>query len=64
MAVVATSQDVRDSTADGEFTITNYTADLAMDCDTAVVAETNDILGEVIRQLINKGILKGSVATA
>jgi len=47
-----------------EFVITNYTEDLALDADAAAVAETNDVLATVIRELINLGILKGSVATA
>jgi hypothetical protein len=47
-----------------EFAITNYTEDVAMNCDTAAVAETNDVLATVIRELINQGILNGSVATA
>ena len=46
------------------FTITNYSSDYALDCDAAAVAETNDVLASVIRELINQGILKGTVATA
>ena len=43
------------------FTITNLTQDTAMNCDTAADAELADVLGTVIRELIRKGILNGTV---
>jgi len=45
------------------FSVTNHTQDLAMDCNAAADAEIADVLGEVIRQLIDQGILNGSVST-
>lgn len=50
-----TSQDLA-------FVITNYTQDVAMDCNAAVVAETNDVLATLIKILIQKGIVNGTVA--
>lgn len=46
-----------------EFTVTNWTDDVALDCNAAAVAETNDVLGTLIRQLIRLGILNGTVST-
>jgi hypothetical protein len=43
------------------FTITNLTQDVAMDCNTAADAELADVLATVIRELIRKGILNGTV---
>ena len=43
------------------FTITNLTQDTAMNCDAAADAELADVLGTVIRELIRKGILNGTV---
>ena len=43
------------------FTITNWTADVALDCNAAAVAETNDVLGTLIKILIEKGIITGKV---
>lgn len=45
-----------------EFTVTNWTDDVALDCNAAAVAETNDVLGTLIRQLIRLGILNGTVS--
>lgn len=44
------------------FTITNFTEDLALDCDSTSDGELADVLGTVIRNLQQQGILKGSVA--
>jgi hypothetical protein len=54
---------VRDNYSQGlAFTITAFTQDLALNCDTAAVAETNDVLATLIRELIRKGIINGTVA--
>ena len=54
---------VRDNYSQGlAFTITNLTQDLAMDCNTAADAEIADVLGTLIRELIRKGIINGTVA--
>jgi len=44
------------------FVITNFTEDLALDCDSTSDGELADVLGTVIRNLQQQGILKGSVA--
>lgn len=44
------------------FAVTNLTPDFAMDCNAAADAEICDVLGTVIRELIKKGILQGTVA--
>ena len=66
MAVVATgTRDIRDSrSAQAVFTITNYTDDVAMDCNAASDAEICDVLATLIKQLIEAGIINGTVATA
>ena len=46
------------------FTITDWTEDYALDCNTDVVANANNVLGTLIRELIRQGIIKGSVTTA
>ena len=44
------------------WTVTDWTEDLSMDCDTDD-ANLGDNLGTLIKQLIDKGILKGTVVT-
>ncbi len=46
------------------FTITNFNEDFALDCDSTSDGELADVLGTVIRNLQQQGILKGSVAGA
>jgi len=55
-------RDCRDAQA--VFAITNYTNDVAMDCNAATDTEICDVLATLIKQLIEQGILNGSVATA
>lgn len=45
-----------------EMTVTNFTERVAFDCNTATLAETNDALGTVIRELIEAGIIQGTVS--
>lgn len=45
------------------YTVTNWTSDKAMDCDTAADAEIADVLGTVINDLITLGLLQGTVST-
>lgn len=45
-----------------EFTITNWNSDVALDCDSTSDGELADVLGEVIKSLIEQGILRGSVS--
>ena len=46
----------------GVWTVTDWTEDLTLDCDSDD-ANLGDTLGTLIKQLIQKGILKGSVVT-
>lgn len=50
-----TSQDLA-------FIITNYTQDVAMDCNAAADAEICDVLATLIKILIQKGIVNGTVS--
>jgi len=45
------------------FTITNHTADLALDCNSTSDGELADIVGEVVRQLSDMGLLNATVTT-
>lgn len=45
----------------GEWTVTNWTEDFSIDCN-AAVAVIGDGLGTLIKVLIEKGILSGSVS--
>ena len=44
------------------FTVTNWTNDVALDCNTGADAEICDVLGTLIKTLQEQGILKGSVS--
>jgi len=44
------------------FTVTNWTDDVALDCNAAADAEISDVLGTLIKHLIEQGIINGSVA--
>jgi len=46
------------------FTITDWAEDYALDCNTDAVANANNVLGTLIKVLIEKGIISGSVTTA
>jgi hypothetical protein len=50
------------SSQSSAFVITNYTEDLAMDCNTAADAEICDVLATLIRELIKRGLISGTVA--
>ena len=45
-----------------EFTVTNHTAGLSLDCNANNDLLTADTLGSLIQQLIQKGIITGTVA--
>jgi hypothetical protein len=63
--VTVTNDDTRDKgTVANNYSITNWTEDHALNCDTAADAEICDVLATLIADLIRQGILKGSVATA
>ena len=54
--------DFQLQTTPSAYTVTNHTADKALDCNAAAVAETNDVLGSLINDLIEVGILQGTVS--
>ena len=62
------SRDTRDpyggdaSHAEPEFAITNITEDYALDCNANSDLSTADVLGTLIRTLIRRGIITGTVA--
>ena len=43
-------------------TVTNFTEDLTLDCDSMTNDELGDVLGTVIRALQQQGILNGTVS--
>ena len=45
-----------------EFTVTNHTADVSYDADTAAVAELSDVLGSLILALDRAGIINATVS--
>jgi len=47
---------------DTSFELTNHTEDYTFDCNTATLGITSDVLGTLIRDLIRKGIINGTVA--
>jgi len=66
MALLATGRrDTRDPRgSQGVFAITNFTNDVALDCDSTSDGELADVLSTVIKQLIEQGILNGTVNSA
>ena len=63
---LATSKrEVRDQRNVGyTFTVTNCTAVVAMDANATADAAICDVLGTLIAELINAGIIQGTVNTA
>jgi hypothetical protein len=45
-----------------KFEVTNFTEDYSFDADTAALTVTSDVLGTLIRELIQRGIINGTVA--
>lgn len=54
---------IREKPASGEWAVTDWTEDLVLDCNTDN-ASLGNCLGTLIKQLIEAGIIKGSVVTA
>lgn len=52
----------RDTLSLSQFAVTNFTQDYAFDANTATLADTSDVLATLIRDLIAKGIVNGTVA--
>ena len=57
-----TLQRVDNTTVTTKFAVTNITEDYALDCNGNDDLLTADVLGTLIRELIKKGILDGTVA--
>lgn len=47
---------------DTSFTVTNFTEDYAFDANTATLADTSDVLATLLRDLIKRGVINGTVA--
>lgn len=45
------------------YTVTNWTADRTMDCNAAADAELADVIGSLVTDLIQAGIITGTVST-
>lgn len=50
------------SPQDTAFAVTNITERFTFDANTVALAETNDCLATLIRQLIKRGLIHGTVA--
>lgn len=55
-------KDTRSVNGTVEFTVTNWTSDVALDCNGNDDLATADVLGTLIKQLIEKGIITGTVS--
>ena len=53
---------VRDETRRTAFTVTNHTAGLSLDCNANNDLLTADTLGSLIKVLIERGVISGTVA--
>lgn len=53
---------VRDETRKHNYTVTNITVDRALDCNANSDLATADVLGTLIQDLIERGVISGSVA--
>jgi len=45
-----------------KFEVTNFAEDYSFDADTVSLNVTSDVLGTLIRELIQRGIINGTVA--
>lgn len=64
MVVVTGTRSIRDCrSAQPVWAITNLTEDFAIDCNNTSDGELADVLGTLIRTLIEQGILVGSTNT-
>ena len=52
----------RDYVSTAQFAVTNITEDYTLDCNANSDLATADVLGTLIRELIRKGIINGTVA--
>lgn len=52
----------RDFISTAQFAVTNLAEDYALNCDENDDLATADVLGTLIRELIRKGVINGTVA--
>jgi len=52
----------RDNVSTAQFAVTNITEDYALDCNANADLSTADVLGTLIRELIRKGIIHGTIS--
>jgi len=52
----------RDDSGRNEYAVTNITTDRALDCNANADLSTADVLGTLIKDLIEAGIISGTVA--
>ena len=52
----------RDTVSTSQFAVTNITQDYALNCNENDDLATADVLGTLIRELIRKGIIDGTIA--
>jgi hypothetical protein len=52
----------RDTVSTAQFAVKNITEDYALDCNANKDLATADVLGTLIRELIRKGLINGTVA--
>ena len=50
------------TTSGSTYTITNWTADVALDCDSTSDGELADVIGQLVTDLIAAGIIQGTVS--
>lgn len=60
MALISSSGGQRDNAATEEFAVTNWVSDVGLVCTTDDAALGN-VLGTLIKVLIENGVIKGSV---
>jgi hypothetical protein len=64
MTTYTNVQELNKGVVGTSFAVTNYTSDYALDCNAeAGCTALADVVASIIRELINQGILKGTVAT-
>ena len=56
------ARNQRDETGKHQYTVTNITTDRALNCNANDDLATADVLGTLIKDLIEAGIISGSVA--
>ena len=58
--MVRNQRDIQD--IQNQFAVTNWTNDVTLNCDQNSDLATADVLGTLIKQLIEQGVITGTVA--